>query len=98
MNANQSVLHVGLQKKLGLENVVMYYMDNLSLGRTKKKVCLSIDFVEGEEMLTFAELVPKAVHLQEQEKYDCIVTALPDYVEQLNKILLFDAIIYNKDR
>ena len=82
----------------GISNVVMYDMDTLKIGIREYKVCRSADFVRDKEIITLAEYVPHAVYLQGYEKYNAIANALPDYVEQLNKIIVFDAIIYNKDR
>lgn len=89
-----------IARELKMKNVkvVGYNMDILEVGGKKYKVCSSKDFVMDSDFTTFAELVPDAVKLYEREKYEYVCEKLPDYVQQLNQILIFDAIIYNKDR
>lgn len=48
--------------------------------------------------MTFAECVLNVVYLHGDKKYRAVTAAFRDYVTDLNKILIFDAIIYNKDR
>lgn len=86
-----------IAQKLGIAGVVKYDIDVLEIDGKKYKVCVSKDFVKAKEFETFAELVPDAVHLFGEEKYICICEKLPDCVQQLNKILVFDALIYNRD-
>lgn len=89
-----------IARELKMKNVkvIGYNMDVLEIGDKKYKVCSSKDFVMNKNFTTFAELVPDAVKLYEREKYEYVCEKLPDYVQQLNQILIFDAIIYNKDR
>lgn len=82
---------------LGIQNVVIYDMDVLHIGNKKYKVCVSSDFVQGGIYNTVNSLLPDVVMLKGQEKYEYIQSNLSLGV-QLDNILLFDAIILNKDR
>lgn len=87
-----------LAHMLGISAVVDYHMDELIIGEESYKVCLSADFVEDKSFVTYAELIPNIAKLHGKEKYDAVINHNKSLQEDIDKILLFDAIIGNDDR
>lgn len=82
---------------LGLPNV-KYYLDEIVYGGVNYKVCISKDYAHGMSQITLFECVPGVFETKGKERYDDIVNYLPSIQEQLDKILIGDFIINNRDR
>ncbi len=83
---------------LGIENVVKYDMDELIIGSSVNKVCVSHDFIRDGVFTTYAEAIRDIAKYQGIEKYNMVVDYDRHLQSSINKILLFDMIIGNDDR
>ena len=86
-----------LANMLGL-NSVIYYMDKLDIGSKAYKVCISADYSCGLERIPLAQLAPDSAKLYGHDKYNYVMSKVPDYKQYIDQILLFDYIIGNIDR
>lgn len=88
-----------LAKLFGMQNVVQYQLvQGVSEITGYNKVCESKDFVGHNYFYTYASIINDIAKYHGEEKYNKVIAVNPDLQEQINNILVFDAIIANRDR
>ena len=80
-------------------STVQYELDYLFIDGLQYEVCISADFTEANyNYTTIAKVCNKATKFFGKEKYDYVISMLPDLKNDIDTILAFDSIINNHDR
>lgn len=83
--------------RLGIPSI-KYVLDEIEYDGKTYKVCISKDFAHECEQDCLFECIPGIADVRGKDRYNLLLKFLPQIREQLDKILIGDFIINNRDR